>query len=120
MKWLDEGVAEGGWSFGDLQCGDDVTRTYVRQLEDGTWKMVVDYFGVIGKDEDGNGPFVVDNKTEFLLCRDKNDPGGTELESNYQDGEGSYLKYETVEAAMTEARHLASLDYSDAIYWDER
>jgi hypothetical protein len=117
--WVDEGITEGGWSFGDAQHEEDITRTYVHQAADGTWKIVNDCYAVMSATDDGEGPYWVDSCIEFLRCTDRNDPGGTELESDIQHDDGSYLSYESLEDATAEAMRLASIDIGDMIVWGD-
>jgi hypothetical protein len=118
VTWIDEGVFEGGVSFGDDQVSDDVSRRYVRQLADGTWQVVTSAYAVIGKEDGESGPYRVDNRVEYVLCRDKDDPGSTEIWSEYQDGEGSHLNYETVEEAKDEAMNLVWLEDASMVWWN--
>lgn len=75
-------------------------------------------------DRTGDAPepvrFSVDGQTEWILCTDPDDPGGTEITSDYEYDAGSVLYYETVESAEREARRLARAfdpaDYSPE-YW---
>lgn len=110
--WHDGGVFEGGSGFGDGDCGDNITRQWARQRQDGTWDVWEVAFGVIDyrerDDEHEDHPYAVDEQWTYTHCTDPDDPGSTEVDSTIEYGEGSYLSYDTEEAARQEARRLST------------
>ena len=113
-QWRDEGTFEGGSSMGDGQVSEDITRRWTRQRPDGTWDVYEQTLAVMDNrearnHEDSDSPYVVDERWEYIHCTDPEDPGSTELGTEIEYGEGSYLSYGNEDEALAEARRLATL-----------
>ena len=108
-------IEDAGDVGGDVQAGPAFERRYIYGPVAGRYLIVTDYayaadwtdYRDYPAEEDGEErPYVADEMTELLICTDLDDPGGTELDSRYDYGEGSMLGYETVEQATREARRM--------------
>lgn len=111
-----DGVQLGGDVGGDIQAGDSFSIRYRRSDLPGSMVTITAY--PVGY-ENCPDEFVVQTQTEYLVCTDPSDPGGTEVWSdvNYSDG---YEVYDTSAEAEGAARDKATamLGYADTETWN--
>jgi hypothetical protein len=105
------GVQPGGWVGGDIQRGDSYSVRYVRPDMPGSLitrtAYAVEYDNLPGE-------FVIQIQTEWLVCTDPSDPGGTEIWSDYAyDDEGCPI-YDSAAKAEDAARQAAAELLGDA------
>lgn len=98
----------------EYYAGGEWSRRYTWKLDNGNYLMVTEYAAVIDvadlfNHEDRDRPYSVEESTEVLECTDPSDPGGTEVRSDIERGEGSPFAYETVAEAEDEAARFAAL-----------
>ncbi len=79
-------AGRGGDVGGDAQVGDSWCAQWRRELPDGLWAVVTRYFYPAG--HHSSPPKLMELLTEYLVCRDPADPGGTELNSEYVNTPG--------------------------------
>jgi hypothetical protein len=110
---LDEGKTQryGGCEGGDAQASDTYSRRFARQLDSGLWSVITETYYVIDPRE-MFGPHVgrgwdIENQTEFIICRDLDDVGGTEVTSDYQTEHPLYTFVRTKRDAVKTARTMA-------------
>jgi hypothetical protein len=118
--WLDEGVFTGGTVGGD-GAGEAVTRRFTKRRADGTFAVVESaYYPVnvgerFGEDREDAAEFDVENMTAATICTDLDDPGGTEVWSNYDydfPGQRSFLtEHGATEYCTNMATNRESSDY---------
>ena len=93
------GVRMGGDRGGDFQAGDSFSVRYVRPDLPGALitRTVYPVYGACP------GEFAVQIETEWLLCTDPADPGGTEVWSDYayHDQSGTYGSAAAARAAAS-------------------
>ena len=111
------GVQPGGDIGGDIQAGDSYSVRYRRADLPGsmiTWTAYpVEY-------DNCPGEFVVQTQTEWLVCEDPSDPGGTEIwsEVSCKDDDGAiYDSAADAEAAACEAATVM-LGHAGIQYWN--
>jgi hypothetical protein len=78
-------VGAGGDCGGDVQVSDAWDARWCKPLTDGTTALVTRSFYIIDESMEGVGPFRLERRTEYLICADPADPGGTEEWSDYID-----------------------------------
>ncbi|SRR6266496_3703138 len=105
------GVQPGGHAGGDIQAGDSYSVRYVRPDLPGSLitrtAYPVEYDHLPGE-------FVIQIQTEWLVCTDPRDPGGTEIWSDYAyDDEGCPI-YGSAAEAERAARRAASAMLGEA------
>lgn len=98
----------------EYYAGGEWSRRYTWKLDNGNYLVVTEYAAVIDiadmlNHEDRGRPYSVEESIEFLECTDPTDPGGTEVHSDRERGEGSVFAYETVALAEDEAANLAAM-----------
>jgi hypothetical protein len=125
---VEPAVAPGGDVGGDLQATESYSVQFLPGWEpaDGLHAMVTAYF--YGAYEDpvtrpaGAPPegFWVQQQTEFLICQDLDDPGGTEAWSDYRYYDWA-ARFPTAKEADRAARELAEqASETVALGWDGR
>ena len=110
-----KGIIDGGDVGGDIQVGTAWSVRYIRDDMPGSLITV----NVYAVDHDNDNPdrrgeeFAIQTQTEFMVCADPSDPGGTEIWSDldYEDG---VFAYETLAEAETAAREAAENDNTEA------
>jgi hypothetical protein len=98
--------SETSGAFGDLAVGAAYETGAQRDNGDGTFTRVTFSFWVESNPDSGDG-FYVAERVETLTFTDVDDPGGSEVDSDYVYGDGSYLFYASLDDAEREARRLA-------------
>ena len=96
---------------GDVQAGPAFSRRFVYGPVAGRYLVMTEYtyasdWRQVGDEREDETTYAADEQTELLICTDLDDPGGTELDTRYEYGEGSMLGYETIEEATEEARRM--------------
>jgi hypothetical protein len=113
--WYKDDVwATGGDGCGDDQIGQAYEARYHKALPDGTFAVLTGTFYIT---QFGEGTFGVTEQYETLCCSDLDDPGGTELDCNYEYDPRGYLVNHTLAEAQTEARGYAVADERKSICW---
>lgn len=107
----DNGAGATIWvhEFGSTVCHDDPPGT----IEDGDTTTVAEPCA----------RYFFEERTEFMVCTDPDDPGSTERYSDVDYGEGSVLFYSSIESTTGEIkRQLADwiANVNDYISWDGR
>ncbi len=75
-------AGRGGDVGGDAQVGDSWCAQWRRPLPDDLWALVTRYFyPAVPYLSESVEPEYMEMQTEYLVCRDPADPGGTELNS---------------------------------------
>lgn len=133
MRWrcIDTEPVTGGASCGDGQYGDDVTVRFLpvegEEPDDGLHGVITETWYVENQhwqDADAAPEYVVMCRDEYLVCTDPEDPGMTEVRSDYLYGSLSYLKsHEDPDEAMASCLREAqrSIREHAATYgWDGR
>jgi hypothetical protein len=69
-----------GGDAAEYQVGDAFDASWTAQLSDGTWAVVTQTFYLA----DFEGRRFVESQVEYLWCRDRSAPGGTEFNSNLE------------------------------------
>jgi hypothetical protein len=90
-------VGSGGDCGGDIQVSDSFTARWTAPLVDGTFALLTVAFYLAEDD----GRTFVECQTEYLHCRDLQDPGGTEIFCDYD-----YTEVVTVDPAATDLRRV--------------
>jgi hypothetical protein len=98
------GITDGGDVGGDIQAGNAWSVRYVRDDMPGSL-ITETVYAVKTPSGRGHG-YAYQIQTEFLICTDPADPGGTEVWSDLTY-EGSLLDYPTLKAAGAEAWRVA-------------
>jgi hypothetical protein len=72
---------------GDVQASEAYNMRWTQPLPDGNTAVITRsfYAAVEYDDEDRTGPRHLTQQTEYLVCTDPTDPGGTEVWSDYRD-----------------------------------
>jgi len=103
------GVRPGGHGGGDIQRGDSYSVRYVRPDMPGSLITRTAYAV-----ENVPGEFTVQIQTEWLICTDPRDPGGTEIWSDVSyDDEGAPI-YSSAADGERAARQVAAELLGDA------
>lgn len=126
-------VREGGGPIGgDVQVSDQWSVRFLPtdQPADGRFAMVTSYWFVDNYDDDTlpvefddqeSKTYGIQNVTEFLICTDLDNPGGTEVWSDYQYDTDDPRSFDTIEAAEQAAETAARSELSmNGITWDGR
>lgn len=105
------GVVDGGDIGGDIQAGNSYSIRYVRQDLPGS--LITVTFYPVQYDGSEPGEWSIQRQTEWLVCEDPADPGGTEIwsDGDYQDV--ACVDADSVEVAEWEARDLATAALGD-------
>jgi hypothetical protein len=122
---------------GDVQAGPAISRRFQKQLADGNWAVVTEYaFASLQDGEEGKPvrpegapwggdelensyrQYDVTNMTEFLVCRDPEDAGGTEVWSDYTYDYPSATGFNTETAATEWATGFIKRLTTDLYPWD--
>lgn len=111
-EWQEDGrmlIDQRGSWLGDAQVGKEYSRRYWRQHDDATYTVITDIVGVESYDAGaGRSEYAVVNLIETLRCRDRSDPGGTEIQSDYtRNNAVNYLAITNLRQAGREARAYA-------------
>jgi hypothetical protein len=112
------GVTSGGDVGGDIQVGEDsYSVRYLRADMPGS--MITITFYPVEYDE-CPGEYVVQRQTEWLVCEDPADPGGTEIWSEYEYDDLPTHDSDTIAGAEREAQEYAeaALGYASDHQWD--
>jgi hypothetical protein len=94
-------------------AGPVFSRRFIQDLGDGTFTVVTDYYAatISNPDEERYAAFDVCNIVEVTTCTDPTDPGGTEIDSEYDREYVNYLAYgdekDATEAARLNTKHLS-------------
>lgn len=73
-------VFHGTYDAAEYQVGDVFDVRWQAQLSDGTWALVTQAFYLADLD----GRRFVESQVEYMWCRDPNDPGTSEINSDVQ------------------------------------
>ena len=124
--WTDEGVAPGGTVGGD-GAGESISRRFHQQLADGTYVAVESYWYPVnigerfGEDREDAGMYDVENMTCVTVCTDIEDPGMSEISSEYTYDFPSYTSFPTEADAIAYSEQQAKNDdpgnYGDPKHW---
>jgi len=76
-------VAPAGDCGGDVQVSDAWSARWRHELSDGATALVTRAFYIASASPDGDGPHHLECQTEYLVCTDPAEPGGTEQWSDY-------------------------------------
>lgn len=113
--WIEVGTIslDDGSPGGDKQIGPASSRRFQLAVEDGTFAVVTVYSYATREernvDEEGNPtdepvPYLdVEEQTEFIICTDPDDPGGTEIWSEYEYDYPMYLAPKDEEELLARA-----------------
>jgi hypothetical protein len=126
----DSGLMCAGDVGGDNQVGKGWSKRFVRTDSPGSLLTVSIY--PIGHSEGDTcvprdcrpGQIDLEAQVEYMICTDPDDPGGTEVWSDYlyisplADIDGSDLVLKSVETAEERAKYLTSMCSASAIVWD--
>ncbi|BDZ52397.1 hypothetical protein GCM10025867_46380 (plasmid) [Frondihabitans sucicola] len=119
---------------GDYQASAAASRRFWRQLPDGTFCVITSYYYATQKyyelDAEGNRTgsesddaesfdsaerFVdIENMTEYLWCTDREDPGSTEINSNYKYEYPLDMALDNVDRAWALAQAQARMESAAA------
>ena len=118
-EWLPDetGIGFGGHVGGDVQVGESFSVRYSRA--DRPRARIARTAYAVNLGSESKGQFLVRVQTEWLVCSDPADPGGTELWSdNAYDDEAE--SYETEAEAEVAARRVAAdlLRDGPSLTWD--
>lgn len=121
MNWKPDGtgVQSAGDIGGDIQRGETYSVRFVRPDKPGSLYTVTFY--AVEYDHQCPGEFVVQEQTEWMVCEDPRDPGGTEIWSDMQTRDISEHVWYTQAEAEKEAREFAEAELrpgSSDIGWD--
>ena len=103
----------GGDVGGDPQVTDAYNVRYHHRTNE-TAVVNVYFYGVEGHD----GRVCLEQQTEFITCRDRHDPGSTEIWADYAYAYPDTLSYDSADEAAARARKLAEAHGPQAIDWD--
>lgn len=118
-EWLPDatGISRNDQVGDDQQAGESYSIRFRRADLPNAIIMQTAYPVNVG--DDCKGPFLVRVETSWLICRDPNDPGGTEVSSVRQPSDEDEF-YETAAEAQRAAWNVANELSSDAgsLTWD--
>lgn len=124
--WIEDpqGLMDEGSIGGDIQAGPAWGRRFVRWMPTiSKWALITDaFYRTEEENRDGTTTAGICNQTEFLVCTDPTDPGGTEGYSDY-----TYEDLDIADDSNDDSKRLAmnlqATDYgdpfkrSDVCYW---
>lgn len=115
-------------SYGDVVGGDGAgaafSTRYVKANDDGSFALITSYYYPVditarcGEDNPDAGRFDVENMTEYLVCMDLEDPGSTEVWSEYEFTHPSATAFVSEEDAKRAARNFATAEDVSVYTWD--
>lgn len=119
--WMPDG--EGVVIAGDVSPDGQLTEAYEVRYHHTQYPdsmISVRFYGEdLGAPNEYTGVCRIEAQTEFMVCRDRKDPGATEkwCDYRYQDAEPG-VTYTDVSTAEARARELAETHTADMIKWD--
>jgi hypothetical protein len=106
---------------GDDQATDSVSRRWIKPLEDGTYAVVTVYAYGTGRFNESLDAYDYDvtEQIEWLHCSDWEDPGSSEIDSDYTYHYPFSLAPEDIDVAFEWAKnHVADYDAESDLHWN--
>jgi hypothetical protein len=126
LEWQRDATGPGGFVGGDNQAAQSHSLRWlpVSEPDDGLHAMVTEYWYaelVDAPDDERDGMYGVTCMTEFMVCTDPDDPGGSEVSCDYDYYEEALL-HSRLEDADRQAKVRADgiRDSRYSFVWDGR